>query len=382
MNMQLPKKGQEYLKEATEQSGPCLTLSLECDGGGKNSQIHRDRLRREMNRLCKRMVDSPANRTMFTTLRSLVQDREMWAGEYQGVCIHISEHVTRFLKLPYPPVERAKIEDTFCLRPAADAIAALSDWLVLDISLKSPRLFRYDGEGVRRLESVELPSSVESLSEAGAVDSGQNAHVRSASGAGAPRMVNQGMHASKSPRELNETVFMREIAHALRDLPEAKKLPLVAIGDKRVVTAFLDTYDHMGGEVVTVSNVKAHPNSNEVEELCRKIAWEDQQRRKLQVLESIEEMRARDGVFSNNVREVYEAARQGRVSAAVLACDDDIWCRIGKDERPKSASSDDEDAFEALDRIYLETLLKDGDAIVVPESEIPGGKSVAAVFKW
>ncbi|MDQ8197945.1 hypothetical protein QEH56_07290 [Pelagicoccus enzymogenes] len=382
MNAQLPKKGQDYLKEATEQIGPCLTLSIECDGGGRNSQIHRDRLRRSVNRLKKRSQDSTANRAMFSKLQSLIDNREMWAGDYQGVCIHISEQVTRFLKLPYPPVEKARIEDEFCLRPAADAIAALSDWLALDVSLKSPRLYHYDGENVRRMDEVELPSSVHSFSEAGALDSGQNAHVRRSQGRGSPRLVSQGVNDAKNPRELNETIFMREIAHALQALPQAKELPLVVIGDKRVVSGFLNTYRHRGGEVVTVSDAQAHPSSLEVAELCRQIAWEEQQQQKSQVLETIEEMRSRDGVFSNNVREVYEAARQGRVSAAVLACDDDIWCRIGGDDLPKSAKPEDEDAFEALDRIYLETLLKDGNAIVLPESEIPGGKSVAAVFKW
>ncbi|MDQ8185398.1 hypothetical protein [Pelagicoccus sp. SDUM812002] len=382
MKKQLRSKGREYLNEMNEQSGPCLTVSLECDGGGKNSQIHRDRLRRESVHISKESGAAPAIRTILAKLESLVHDREMWGGEYQGVCIHISEQVTRFLKLPYPPVEKATIEDYFSIRPAADAIAALSEWLALDVSLKAPRLFRFDGESARPLKDVELPSSVRSFSENGALDNGQKAHVRSSNEGGAPHMVNQGMNAAKSPRELNETIFMREIAHALNDFPESKELPLVVIGDKRVVAEFLDTYSHSGGEVVRVSNVEAHPSPRQISKVCSEIAWEEQQRRKAQVLETIEEMRSREGIFSNNVREVYEAAKQGRISAAVLACDDDIWCRIGKDERPKSASSDDEDAFEALDRIYLETLLKDGDAIVMPESEIPGGKSVAAVFKW
>ncbi len=382
MNMQLSKKGHDYLKEATAQDGPCLTVSLECDGGGKNSQIHRDKLLRTMNRLAKQADDAPANHKLFSTLKSLVSDREMWGGDYRGVCIHISEQLTRFLKLPYPPVEKATLEDTFCLRPAADAIAALSDWLVLDVSLKLPRLFRYDGEGVRELSEVDLPGSVLSFSEGGLLDSGQNGHVRRSQGGGAPQLVNQGVNGPKSPRELNETIFMREIGHALDALPESKELPLVVIGDKRIVAAFLESYNHPGGKVARVSNIEARPSRSKVAEVCRRIAWEEQQQRKSQVLGAIEEMRARDGVFSNNVREVYEAARQGRVSAAVLACDEDIWCRIGRDERPRSAKQEDDDAFEALDRIYLETLLKNGDAIVLPEDEVPGGKSVAAVFKW
>lgn len=382
MYMLLSKKSHDYLKEARSQESPCLTVSLECDGGGKNSQIHRDNLRRTMNRLAKQADNSAANRKVFSALKSLVSDREMWSGDYNGVCIHISEHSTRFLKLPYPPVEKATVEDTFCLRPAADAIAALNDWLALDVSLKSPRLFRYDGEDAREVSEIDLPRSVLSFSEEGALDSGQNGHVRRSHGGGAPQLVSQGVNGAKSPRELNETIFMREIAHALDAFPDSKELPLVVIGDKRVVAAFLDTYSHAGGDVVKVSNIEAHPSRNRVAEVCRKISWEDQQQRKSQVLGSIEEMRARDGVFSNNVREVYEAARQGRVSAAVLACDEDIWCRLGNDERPTSAKPEDEDAFEALDRIYLETLLKNGDAIVLPEDEVPGGKSVAAVFKW
>lgn len=382
MNMQLSKKGHDYLKEAAAQEGPCLTVSLECDGGGKNSQIHRDKLRRAMNRLAKQADDTPTSRRLFATLKSLVSDREMWSGDYNGVCIHISEQVTRFLKLPYPPVEKVTLEETFCFRPAADAIASLSEWLALDVSLKSPRLFLYDGEDAREMSEVDLPRSVLSFSEEGALDSGQNGHVRRSQGGGAPHLVNQGVNGAKSPRELNETIFMREIAHALDALQESKELPIVIIGDKRIVAAFLDTYSHPGGDVVRVSNIEAHPGRSKVAEVCRKIAWEDQQHRKSQVLGTIEEMRARDGVFSNNVREVYEAARQGRVSAAVLACDEDIWCRIGNDERPKSAKPEEEDAFEALDRIYLETLLKNGDAIVLPEDEVPGGKSVAAVFKW
>lgn len=382
MNKQLPKKGHTYLKQVANEGGPCATVSLECDGGGKRSQQHREKLMRAIDRLAESSDGTPASEKVISKLKALSTDRELWSGEYNGVCIHVSERLTRFLKLPYPPVEKARLEDSFCVRPAADTIAALSEWLALDISLKRPRLFRFNGEVAKEMEGVDLPSGVQSFSEAGVLDGGQNSHVRRTHGGGSPHLVTHGTHESKSPRELNETIFMREVAHVMSALPESKELPLVVIGDKRVVAEFLDTYQHAGEAVVKVCNAEAHPDERKVTEICKGIAWEEQQRRKYQVLDTIEEMRSRNGVFSNNVREVFEAARQGRVSAAVLACDDDIWCRMGEDERPRSADPADEDAFEALDRIYLETLLKDGDAIVLPEEEIPGGTSVAAVFKW
>ncbi|MDQ8203834.1 hypothetical protein [Pelagicoccus sp. SDUM812003] len=382
MNTQLRRKGKDYLEQAKQQIGPCLTVSLECDGGGKNSQVHRDRLRRAMNRMAKRSDGSAEIRRLFAELKTLIDTREMWSGEYSGVCIHISDGVTRFLKLPYPPVEKADLDDSFCLRPAADAIAALGDWLALNISLKSPRLYKFDGERARLLGEVDLPQSVYAFSEDGAVDSGQRAHVRRARGVDTPHLVGHGMKANKNQRELNEPVFMREVSHAIGELPESKELPMVVIGDTRVVSSFLDTYHHRGGEVFTVRNAESHPDAEAVASICRKVAWDNQQKRKSEVLRQIEEMRQRDGVFSNNVREVFEAAKQGRVSAAVVSCDEEIWCRMGKDEKPRSAQADEENAFEALDRIYLETMLKDGSAVVLPEDKIPGGKSVAAVFRW
>lgn len=319
---------------------------------------------------------------IFERLEDLLARDENWGGEYEGVCIHISDNITRLVKLPYPPVEIAQLDRTFRLRPAADAIEAWEEWLVLHISLKSPRLFLFDGEKVRLLGEVNLPDSVFSFSDEGVLDGGKRAHVRRARGQVSPQLASQGMSSAESPRELNEPVFMREVAHAIEATEEAKRLPLLVIGGEKVVPAFLKSYQHQGGEVATITNARAHPDERDIARMCASVAWKKQQKRKSKVLDDIKELCGRDGVFSNNVREIYEASTQGRVAAAVVACDEEIWCRIDPDQKPRSAKPDDENAFEVLDRIYLETLLKEGRAIVLPEDEIPGGKSVAAVLRW
>ena len=378
-----------YIATKDAVTGPRLTCSFACDGGGKNYHLHSKRFRNALRDMRKEAENSEEDREALDAVldraEALAGDKEKWSGEYQGICIHVSQDTADLIRLQYAPPEVTTVGDAFAYRPAADALPTQLELLVLHLSFKSPQLFLYTGGEARLFGAIELPESVYSFSEETALDREQHAHVRTGNRNrdAAPSTVNQSFASEESPRDLNEPVFLKEVGRALQKLEESKALPLVVIGDDKLVSEFLTHYDHPSGKVVQAPRNNPHPSDADIEQVCTELTVQLQRDAKAEVLKSLKEVDPNSERFNDNVKEVFEAAQQARIKACVIAADEYAWCRYDENGALSSANPEqDDDCFEVMDRIYAETAMKGGEVAVVPKSKVPGEKSVAAIFKW
>ncbi|MDQ8186201.1 hypothetical protein [Pelagicoccus sp. SDUM812002] len=377
----------EYLQLNAKPNEGCLTIAFATEGGGKNYQLHSKRL----SNLLRENATEWEREGRFVSVRDgiieqgekLVEDGDRWSGDYEGVCIHLSDADSTLFKLQNPPKEGVWAGTRFRLRPAAQNLESQKEMLALSLSFKNPKLFRFDGQEAALYGEVELPDSVYDFSEDGAVDQGHRAHVRKVGGGSEPQMSQQGVSHEQSPRDLNEPIFLRELKHALEDLEESRLLPLVVIGDESIVPAFRKTYKHQQGELFTVMGEQSHSDESDVARICRRICNEDLEASSSTVVDKLKSADTESELYSNNVKEIVLAAEKARVSDCVLSRDAEIWLRKGGLMDLESAEPSDElEVFEALDYIFSELVQKGANVAVVEDDEVPGGKKLAALFRW
>ncbi|MDQ8181099.1 hypothetical protein [Pelagicoccus sp. SDUM812005] len=380
----------DYLEERNKPNEGCLTVAFACEGGGKNYQLHAKRLKN----LLKERISDWERKDVFSEVREgileqgkrLAENGDLWSGDYEGVCIHVSDTEANLIKLSRAPREGCWDGHRYRFRPAAEGLASRREMLALSLSFKNPKLYSYDGESASVSGEIELPESVYSFSDDEVLDQGQRAHVRRTGSAGegaSPQMARQGVSHEQSQRDLNEPVFLREVKHALESWEEARSLPLVVIGDESIVSEFRKLYRHAQGDFHTVTDEQSHPDERAVARICARISREEFAKETDNVLQELKSVDPENDLFNTNVKEIVRAAESGRVAACVLARDAEIWLKRGGFDELKSASAEDGlEAFEALDCIFCELVRKGAEVAVVDEEKVPGGKSLAALFRW
>ncbi len=376
----------DFVERMESQSGLKLTCSLACAGGGKNYSAHSKRLRGILASMRKEANVDRANRSEFHELLAkaerLVDDSAQWAGEYEGVCLFATASEAEIVFLSESPTESIRISQAICYRQAADVLASRMEMLALSLSFKAPSVYYYDGRVARQIGDIDLPESVFNFSEEGALDGGQHAHVRrGGSASGSPQIVSQGFTSKGSPRDLNEPIFLTEVCHAIDALEESKTMPLAVIGDGQLVSEFAKR--RRGAATYRITNEQSHPGEAEIAAICAGICRQEQADWKRKLIQSIANMDPHSELYCDDLEKVLSAAEQGRVLRCLVAADCDEWCRRADDGtwsavEPREA----DDAVEALNRIFIDCLTKDGEAAAVPQSAIPGNAKVVAVFRW
>lgn len=384
-----PETGLAYVRKLEQAQGPCITCALATPNGGADSQAHRKRLDLALDRIEKdapaTMRNSPRFQAALEAGRRALGDRQSWSGSYEGACLHAWPEGSELQLLPRRVVELAGVhESRFLFAPTLPLLTRRADCLALHLSYKSPRLYRVRQGRAELAEDVELPESVYAFSEKEAHEVSAHAHVRSgAAPGGTPTLGRQGFTPRVSPRDLNEPVFLQEIARAIASLPEAREMPLTLIGDERIVGAYMQSHPPREQPCDKITNAPSHPTFADIENACRGIAEERAASWERSLLDAVAEADPTSERFTDNLKEAYEAAVRGRILFCAVAEDQSIWRRYSEQTRGLDVAEPwSPQAFETLDRIVVETLLKGGAAATFPAADIPGGKSVAAVLKW
>jgi hypothetical protein len=270
----------------------------------------------------------------------------------------------------------------FFLKPLLPLVAEGDPFYVLALSQNEVRLLEATARTVRRREVEDLPGSlVDALGEQRTAQD-LRYHTASAAPAGARPAIyhGQGVGMGDVKEELHR--YVRQVEAAIRKLLAGRTAPLVLAGAEPLPAIFREI---SGYPYLFADAIAGNPEHWRDEEL-RDRAW--------RLLEpSFRETRRRaaarfgelvgTGRASSDVTEVLPAARQGRVEALFLACDADLWGRLGDapGELRIHAAPEAGDE-ELLDAAAFSSLRNGGAVYGVDRGEVPGGGTVAAVFRY
>lgn len=369
--------------------GPCLTIVMNTSGGGVDYRMHLQRLKNKLGALAQR-EDLPSDQrekleSILNQAGGVLEDSKPWSGNYEAICFHACSDIAHLHRLSEPvPEEYGFAGKHFLYRSLLPEFESAFDGYAFHLSLKQPRIYKVSGNRVEEIEESGLPKDIYDLTDTDAIDGGQRAHVRQSRQKSAPEMVSQGVDSNESTRENNFPAFMRQVLHALQDLNLNPDKPIACIGDHKILAHFTEAFT---GEnpLHEITNAESPLTEKALIGICGQEGSTAYANRKTSLLEKFQGGDLPAQLINDNLKEIYEGARQGRIARCMIAGNAFAWCRY--DEETATLNTVDENTadlncMEVYDRILVETLEKDGEVHSLRQDEMPEGKSILAVLRW
>lgn len=327
--------------------------------------------------------------------RQLLDRPGFWRGLSEGLAAFITAEASEFYRLPLPFDEVAIVEDRFHLKPLFPLIAANSRYYLLALSQNDVRLYQGTHQAISEVEAAEIPSDIVSAIQQyeEMPEQGLQSHAQGQSSPASPdgRGTEQLRHGhgssedqSREPKDQLKR-FFRRIDESVSDYIGNEEAPLVLAG----VSEYLSLYESENSypHLIDDDMVTGNPERLDDQELHEK-AWG--------VVESVldahkqEEMnRFEDlyyengGLASDDFHEIIPASAYSRVETLFVPKSQYRWGRFYPDtntvEVHESQQPGDGDL---LNYAALQSYLSGATVHVLEPKNMPGGRSVAAIFRY
>lgn len=354
--------------------GPYVSLFLPTHRAGP--QVRQDPIRLK-NLLTKAQRElEPAHPQLLERAWSLVDDREFWQHQSDGLAVLASPSGSRVLRMPSRFPERVEVGDRFRLGPLIPLLGRDARFHILALSRGRVRLYECTFDGIRELGGPALPTSLDdALGRDWEERSLQHVTVTPSGDAGRNDAVFHGQGSGKDDDHPETIRFLELVDRGVAELVRGEVAPLV-----------LATVDELAGEFAKLTHhpmvlderVPGNPDERDPEDL-RTAAWPLVRR----VLEqsrhaAADKFRERHGtgLATTQLDQVVLAAVEGRVGLLFVDLDTSRRGRVEPQRRRAVVTEDgDEDL---LDLAAVETLAHDGEVFVVEPEAMPAEDAVAA----
>ncbi len=359
--------------------GPYVSIFLPTHRAGPQTRQDPIRLKNLLS-VAERDLDE-GDREVLAPAWRLVEDREFWQHQSDGLAILASPAGTRVFRVPLRLEEASEVGDRFRVAPLIPLLARDARFHLLALSRGRVRLFECTAEGAREIEGQELPTSLEdAVGRDWEERSIQHRTATPTGDAGRNDAMFHGQGAAQDDAHREMVRFVELVDRGVRELLPSDGAPLV-----------LATVEELAGEFRKRSRhpalldewVRGNPDEKDPAEL-RAEAWPLVEEA---LAEPRREAAARfrerhgTGLATDQPDRVVLAALDGRVESLLAARGAAFRGRVDPDAR--TVALDDDGDEELLDRAAVETLLHDGQVFVVPAAEMPSeGALLAAVLRY
>lgn len=374
---------------------PSITLTLPVASNGPETWHGATRLKNQVSALEKKLpADAPERSEILEWLQARVDDREFWMHQRRGLMLLAAPGVREEWRLPFDVPESLHVADRFHLKHAIHTANSPS-FELLAFSQGAVRLFACDASHHREIELKDAPESLEHFLRFHEFSQEMQSHSVTHAGrpgggpgngsAGGSR-PSQAYHASDGTSERRHDDldrYAREVAQVVdRRRAGLTKAPwLILAGPERDLAAYRNgSHDPRICEHMIKGNFdRADPAD------LRGAGWEIAKTYWTQdhadAREGLEAGLAQ-GVATENLTGVLNAAHQGRVSMLFVARDQEVRGTFdpmkGKAQLDPNVASE---ASDLLDEAACVALLHGADVHVVAGTEMPNGSDVAALIR-
>jgi hypothetical protein len=305
-----------------------------------------------------------------------------WQYMSDGLVMFLRPGWYRSYRVPIALPELATVGQRFVTGPLLRVVSRDSHFLLLALSQRNVRLLEGSMQRVEELELRDVPTDLRDIIEEPEPRSDTMTRLVSAGGRGG-RAVFYGHGAADEDFKKEEVhKFLRQVADGLGEYLSGQDLPMVLVGLGEMVAAYrsVNSYPHVLDE-----EIRTNPDGMPPEKL-HEAAWPviegvlDAQRSR--ALERFGELHG-TGRASDDPDQIAEAAIQGRVETLFVAAEP--WCWEQMSNRGAIVQLGADESFarcELLDRAITDTLSHGGQVHAIPAAEVPGGRDVAASFRY
>jgi hypothetical protein len=361
--------------------GPCVSVFLPTHRAGhevEHSPIRlKNLLRQATDALKSDSVRAPEIDRLLAPLWRLLDDGLFWQYQSDGLALFSRPGWWRSFRVPLDLPELAVVADRFHISPLLPLLTGDGHFFVLALSQNQIRLL----EGTRdRLEEVDLPGVPLGVRDALQGEEAQKQlqlYVADRGGVAA-RGIFHGHGSAGDVQEERVLRYFRNVNRALREVLVGEQAPMVLAAVEHLAPIWrkANTYPHLVDEVLPGS-----PEGLGLHQLHAR-AWAVVEPLFLQAQREAAaryDQLAGTGLTSQDPREIIRAGEDGRIDTLFAARHPAGGVRgVGSDPSPNG----DRALRDVLELATVTTLIKGGTVYVLPAGEVPGGGSVAAVFRY
>ncbi len=369
------------------QDGPCVSLFMPTHRAGADTQQDpirfRNLLRQVEERLFTRSLRTPDVNAFIAPARKLHADAAFWWHQSDGLAVFLAQDLLHYYRVPLNLRELATVAERFHVKPLLPLFTGDGRFYVLAISQNAVRLL----QGTRyNVDEIEVPNMPASLADALGVEEKRGLQVRSggsytkAEGGG----VFHGHEATPQEKERIRQFFHR-VDESLQPTLNNARAPLVLAAVDFLFPIYEDANTY--GYLVKNKGVAGNPEDLSEQELHQR-AWAIVEPLFMQAqaeaaAEYAQLAGSGDARASNQLGEVVPAAYHGRVKTLFVPVDVQQWGRFDPEAGAVALHADAERGDEdLLDFAAIHSLLNSGTVYAVALEEMPGGGTVAAVFRY
>ncbi len=359
---------------------PCISIFLPTHRGGveiKQGAIRlKNQLRTAEEQLAAQGVTSSEAKPLLEPLQELCENTGFWQYQSDGLALFRSPKRFRYYRLPLHVDELLVVTERFHVKPLLRLFTEDGRFYLLTLSKNEVRFFQCTRYGAREVDLPDgTPKRLSQVLEPAGIQQQFPAHA-----GGPTRIHGHGAKPQGDKQELRE--FFRLVDRGVREVLREDRAPLVLAGVEYLFPLYREanTYPHLAEK-----GVNGNPEGRRPEDL-QSSAWAVVEPHFRRVRETAARRfldNAGSAKASQDVETVVSAASQGKVELLFVAVGKQIWGRWNGPEQKATISPEKQPGDrDLLNLAAIETLLQRGAVYAVPPDEVPGGKSIAAVFRY
>jgi hypothetical protein len=327
----------------------------------------------------------PKAKALLEPLHELVNDRDFWRHQSDGLAVFISPKVFRYYRVPLDFAELVVITDRFHVKPLLPLLSGDGHFYVLALSHNEIRLL----QGTRfSVGQVDLHNIPESLNEALKWDDPERRlqwHTSASNEVGIRSASFHG-HGVDSQSEKKEDLqrYFQKIDAGLNQILPQDHAPLILAGVDYLLSIYdsVNSYPHLLEE-----EVRGNPEELKAAELHAR-AWN--------IVEPVFQREVKEAAAryrqlagqsrqqsSDDIKEIVPAAYFERVDVLFLALNLQQWGTFDPDANTATLHSEPQPGDEDLyDLAAVQTFLNNGVVYALKPDRMPTDAEIAAIFRY
>jgi hypothetical protein len=315
---------------------------------------------------------------------ALVDNREFWNTQSQGLALFLAEGLCKVIKTPMPLKEELFINSSFNILPLLPLMTDDAYFFLLLLSKKDAKIFRGDAYGLELLEVEGLPNGIDDVIHFEEKDAQQTMR-RAGAGAGrgaisganyhghGPGLADETEWVTQYLKEVNQTLWTELLSH--------ESAPLILAGTEHIVGLYRQISKYNIVEENLTGNFD-HEDKNSIYQKVKEIAapfFKQQARKALKTYYD----NSTTELTSSIPEDVIPASFYSQISDLFIVKDAHIW---GTFDEASNALVIHEDKQEGdtclLNKAAIKTLKNGGAVHVLEQDKMPADSKIAAFMRF
>lgn len=316
----------------------------------------------------------------------LVNDREFWNRQENGLAVFIADNFFRYLKMPVAPKEDLIVNSSFQLVPLLDMIDTGGYFYLLVLSRHDAVFYQGDAFSMRKLEVEGLPNGMNDVIHY-EEKSGQQLMRRSGAGAGRSASQSASFHghgAGVADDTDYVLQYLKEVDQTLwTEVLSTANVPLLLAGVDYMVAHYkqVSKYNYIAGDYLQ-GNFEREDELPLYEKAKEKLMpYFREHTRK--ALKTYYDNTNTGGLSSFMPEDVIPASFYGRVSDLFIQKDEHIWGSFDHITNDLTIHENEQDGDSCLiNKAAVKTIQHGGDVHILEKEKMPGDTRIAAFMRY